>query len=122
MSKAIRDLVVGDAVLYQTLNPERAAREGWTVTRLARKWGYAQGAYGHEVKFSLDSGYEDGGQYVSPGRILTDGMLEEESRQRAARTKLRDLGVDFRFGAQRFSADALDAVVEILAADVESDQ
>jgi hypothetical protein len=110
----IRGLKPGDPVLYEHLNPRREPRDGYTVTRLARKWGYAEGPYGREVKFSLDSGYEDGGQYMPSGRILTQVMLEEESRIESARAALRQLGFDRRHGCPAYSADTLEAVVKIL--------
>lgn len=115
MTQTIRDLKPGDEVLYQSLNPTRDPRDGYTVTKLARKWGYAAGPFGSEVKFSLDSGYQDGGQYASPGRILTRDMLEDEGRRVSARAALRLLGVDLRWGAPAYSADTLEAVVKILA-------
>ena len=110
---SLRDLPIGTPVLYQYLNPRHSPREGWAITEKGRKWGYASNG-SWSVKFDLDSGYEDGGQYTSPGRILTQEILADEQRRQIVLDRLKKaLGVSY-IPARPYSTATLEAVADLL--------
>lgn len=81
-------LKVGDTL---TAIPSRGANYEVTVTKIGRKWGYAVrtehygSAYGQtDIKFDLKDGWLDGGNYTSPGRLLTQAQLDWHERESRA--------------------------------------
>lgn len=89
-------LEVGDELTFQGTH-RRSPDYQVTVTKIGRKWGYAVrsehygSAYGQtDIKFDLKDGWLDGGNYTSPGRLLTQAQLEFDARQSVADEWLKE--------------------------------
>jgi len=103
---------VGTPGFWRSLNPQREWQPA-VVSKVGRKWfRVTVEGWDTEQRFSLDSGYADGGQYTSPGRFVTAEQRAAEDELRDARVYLRECG----FTTSTFSNRASDEDVVAVAA------
>lgn len=111
---------VGDRLILRRTGGRLGPDSEVVVYKTGRKWGYAkpEGKSYPDVKFDLETGYEDGRGFASHHRVLTAEQDADEKRTAAATLRLKELGVRVESYARRkFSADALERVAGILEAD-----
>jgi hypothetical protein len=111
---------MGDRLILRRTGGMRGPDSEVVVYKTGRKWGYAkpEGKSYPDVKFDLETGYEDGRGFASHQRVLTAEQDADEKRILEATGRLKALGVRVDYYARReFSADALERVADILAAD-----
>lgn len=111
---------VGDRLILRRLNGRGVEADREVVAyKTGRKWGHAkpEGKSWPDIKFDLETGYEDGKGYSPSHRVLTAEQDAEEKRRSAVMDQLKALEVKFGFLSPKFSTEALEAVVKILASD-----
>jgi len=115
---------VGDRLIYLPTDPRsRESRREVAVYKVGRRWGYAKSETSSypDIKFDLQTGYEDAGQCAARHRVASAEQLAEEDRHRAAREQLVSLGVRLERHGRDYPADVLERVIGILAATSEDE-
>ena len=113
----------GDRLILRRLNSTRSADIEVVVYKVGRKWGYAKpdGGSFPDVKFDLETGYEDGRGYSSTCRVLTAEQDAIEARVSAVTLRLKELGVRIEsYTVRRLSVEALERVAVLIREGVES--
>jgi hypothetical protein len=114
------ELHVGDELIMR--RTQRGTHDSTvTVTKIGRRWAYADGGGWREIKFDKETGYEDGRREMSAHRVLTAEMDLAEKRLAAARDQLRALGVRLEPPlTHRISAETAEALAQVLATSKEA--
>lgn len=100
---------VGDTLICRSTQRYGTTHEV-TVTKVGRKWAYAG-----NLKFDLDTGWEDGRGYSSYTRTLSVERWAEEDRRKAVTEQLRTFDIrpyDLRWA--RASVSDLERLVALL--------
>jgi hypothetical protein len=106
-------LNVGDKLILRHKQSRYATDQEITVTRLGRKWGYAERGW-EEVKFDLTTGSEFS-KYTPTRRVLTAEMDADEKRRSAALAALKEHDLSFGFrGGRDVPTEAIERIVAIL--------
>jgi hypothetical protein len=114
---------LGDRVeLRRTNRGNRDAGVELVVYKVGRKWGFAKPEGGRypDVKFDLETGYEDGCGYASTRRVLTPEQDAQERRRKDAVAEMKASRITLDFGSNNISTEALEQIVAILRADREA--
>jgi hypothetical protein len=114
---------VGDRLIYTSTDPRsRTSRSEVVVYKAGRRWGYAkaEGASWPQIKFDLETGYEDSGQYAARRRVVSAEQLAEEERHGAARESLVRLGVRLERHGSNHPAHVLERIIAILTSTEEA--
>ena len=110
----------GDRVIYLSTDPRsKESRRELVVYKAGRKWGYAKPETSSypDIKFDLETGYEDAGAYSSRHRVATADQLAAEDVRRATLEQLIALGMRPERHGHGYPTDVLARVVRILAGD-----
>lgn len=108
-------LNIGDVLILRSTGSRKLKDRDVTVTKIGRKWGYAVNSYGQPIKFDLESGAEDAGQYSSQQRVLTAEMAADEEQRHEVVKSLRQAGLRFDYGQERhFTTEALERIVIVV--------
>jgi len=118
-------LTVGQEVVLVRMNrwnsqPPEAVRPG-VVTRVGRRYAFADFDGGRIREFDMVTGYERGDENGNGLRVMTAEQVDRERRERDTVRFLRENGVDLN-DRRRLTLEQIEAIAAILRPDPDSQE